>query len=362
MRQVSGRLSKELWQHTKPENVGIDNAYPVKTFKDLVQNVAKLAYVNKDYILFYRGQKNDYKNKAGSSTFYPSIYRGDYLTKQELNYRFDLLKSASKILVYEFTNQKFYGYHELSRKKYIQWSVLQHYEVTGTPLSDITQSLRVACSFAQLKNNQKTAFIYVFALPYFTNRISINSEDDLVNIRLLSITPPDALRPYFQEGYLVGTEDITNEYENKSELDLNRRLIAKFQIPNNDDFWTEGFDKIPENALYPTNDRIQEICDKIKDNLSADLEIGGLGLFLKLWNEMENSIFEKAQLYQQNILNFKEALFVLKESEDEISLIIDKVYLLKKFRNKLIKNPVSISKKELIKNTITLQELNKMYS
>lgn len=81
-------------------------------------------------------------------------------------------------------------------------------------------------------------------MPYYINRISYNSEQDLVNIRLLSISPPKALRPYFQEGFLVGTEDITYNYGNdKDELDLNNRLIAKFKIPNNTEFWGSEFKK-----------------------------------------------------------------------------------------------------------------------
>jgi len=60
--------------------------------------------------------------------------------------------------------------------------------------------LRVACSFATMDNENEFAYIFVFGLPYFTNRITINSEHDIINIRLLSICPPTALRPYFQEG------------------------------------------------------------------------------------------------------------------------------------------------------------------
>ena len=62
-----------------------------------------------------------------------------------------------------------------------------------------------------------------FGLPYITNRISVNSEQDLVNVRLLSICPPDALRPYFQEGYLAGTDEVTTDYDSKDELDFTKR-------------------------------------------------------------------------------------------------------------------------------------------
>ena len=106
-------------------------------------------------------------------------------------------------------------------------------------------------------------------MSYYHNRISIDSEHDLVNIRLLSIMPPEALRAYFQEGYLVGTEDISYKYNSKSELDLNNRLIAKFEIKNIDSFWGEGFEQIPTDVLYPDNDIILEICNEIKSELNS---------------------------------------------------------------------------------------------
>ena len=268
MRQIFGQLTKELYDHTTIKTVGIDDGYPVKTFRALVEQVAKLSFSNKDYLLFYRGQHSDFRNKANKSTFYPTIYRGNHLSKKKLETRFDTLKRASKVLAESFKTHKIEGHYELRRKKYIQWSILQHYEVTETPLIDLTQSLRVACSFAQLNNQNKNAFIYVFGMPYLMNRISINSEHDLVNIRLLSITPPTALRPYFQEGYLVGTDDITSSYYRKRELDLNNRLIAKFEIPNTDEFWGEFFNKIPQDALYPKHDQIEEICRQVKKELN----------------------------------------------------------------------------------------------
>lgn len=257
MRKIFGKLTPKLADYTTPKTVGTDNGVPIQSFRELVEQIARLSFLNKDYLLFFRGQKSDYKSKYNSSTFYPTIYRGDYITQQELDFRFDKLQSASKMLIELFKKNNIEGLAELERKKLIQWSLLQHYEVTETPLIDITQSLRVACSFAMLKNSEDTAFVYVFGLPYYTNRISINSEHDLINIRLLSISPPQALRPYFQEGYLVGTDDITNEYSNKGELDLNNRLIAKFEIPNSDDFWGNEFERIPDTALYPDNDIIE---------------------------------------------------------------------------------------------------------
>ena len=167
------------------------------TFRRLVELVAETSYLNKDHLLFFRGQNNDHKNKAGNSTFYPTIYRGEYLQQREINYRFEILAGTSRILVNRFSEEKITGKDELHRKKLIQWSILQHYEVCVTPLLDFTHSLRVAASFAQLGAKEKYAYVFAFGLPYLTNRISHNSEHDLVNVRLLSICPPEALRPYF---------------------------------------------------------------------------------------------------------------------------------------------------------------------
>jgi hypothetical protein len=155
----------------------------VTNFRALVEHVAKLAYVNPDELLFFRGQDKDYQSKAGGTTLYPSIYRGDPL--------------------------------------------------------------------AQLRSTDPMGYVYVFGPPYLTNRISINSEHDIVNVRLLSICPPSALRPCFQEGYLAGTADVTTDFDSKTELDFRNRLIAKFGISRARTFWGSGFDPIPESALYP---------------------------------------------------------------------------------------------------------------
>ena len=268
MRQIQPELTSELSEHFKdPKKIGLYQPFAVNTYRDLVEHVAKLSFKNKDYLLFFRGQNIDYKNKAGNSTFYPSIYRGKRLTREENKKRYDTLEASSKTLIKLFEEEDIAGRKELKRRKAVQWSILQHYEVCETPYLDFTQSLRVACSFATMDNDDQYAYVFVFGLPYFTNRISINSEHEIINIRLLSICPPTALRPYFQEGYLIGTEDVTTEYENKTELDFNNRLVAKFQIPNNETFW-DGFDKISKKSLYPEGDPISDLCQRINKSIS----------------------------------------------------------------------------------------------
>jgi len=272
MREITPSFFPDLEKHVEGQVLRKTTPFPVQTYHELVRKVAQLSFLNKDYLLFFRGQDQDYQNKAGSSTFYPNIYRKEILTSQEIRARFELLEVATNKLLEAFDREKLDGRVDIRRKQYIAWSILQHYGVCDTPLLDLTQSLRVAATFAQLGNKAERGMVYVFGLPYTTNRITYNSEQDLVIVRLLSICPPEALRPYFQEGYLCGTLDITDSYANKSELDFKNRLIAKFSIPSAASFWGSGFSRIPKNLLFPENDRIEEMCVRIREEIISEMK------------------------------------------------------------------------------------------
>ena len=126
----------------------------------------------------------------------------------------------------------------------LQYSILQHYEVCKTPLLDVTQSLKAACSFAILDNKDNVGYIYVLGIPYMTGRISVDSEEYITNVRLLSIGCSLSKRPFFQEGYLVQTEFTTDSDIKKGELDFNRRLIAIYKFNNNEKFKFLTYKKI----------------------------------------------------------------------------------------------------------------------
>jgi hypothetical protein len=361
MRHITPELTSDLLSHFgDPAKIASAKPFKVDTFRHLVEFVARLSFKNKDHLLFYRGQTLNYINKSGSSTFYPSIYRGDYLPMRELTNRFDILEGASKALAELFEQQGVEGYRELKRRKIIQWSILQHYEVCSTPLLDFSQSLRVACSFATMDNENNSAFISVFGLPYLTNRISTNSEHDIINVRLLSICPPTALRPYFQEGYMVGTDDLTNNFETKSELDFNNRLIAKFEIPNMKSFWTDGFQKIPKNSLFPDNDPIFKLCKEIKLLADKELKSGDLGDFLKSWAHLEELIVQRASNETGRFPSVREAiriLFDMKLISEEQLYKLDKV---RTFRNTLVHTPRKISPKEVKDHISILKEIDNL--
>lgn len=360
MRKISFNTSN-FTEHIKSNIVDQDvlrsDGVFVSSYMDLVKEVAELSYLNPDYMLFYRGQVQDYKNKNSSTTIYPSIYREERISKSELKYKLDVLNTASALLVNKLETQNIIGNTELKRKKQIQWSILQHYEVCPTPLLDITHSLRVACSFSMLNNINDYCYIYVIALPYLTGRISINSEHDLINIRLLSISPPQALRPFFQEGYVVGTEFICDEYENKIELDFNRRLLAKYKIPNSKEFWSNSFMKIGENLLYPLNDIIDKICREIKNELDYNVSAGNntIGSFLLKWNTLE----EWLRRLGGGQYNTNQALKYFKYNYKFEDITYNKLDELRKFRNNVVHNPMSITLNDLYKYDQILEDVIK---
>ncbi len=340
MRRIQGQLTKELSARCDLKDVAAAGPYFVPTYRELVEHIARLAYLNGDYLLFFRGQGRDFLNKANKSTFYPTIYRDDNLAQRELDHRFELLASAVDCLKREIEHDKsIEGRYLVRRKRYIQWSVLQHYQVCGTPLLDFTQSIRVACSFASLDHPSDVAYIYVFGLPYLTNLISANSEHDLVNVRLLGICPPQALRPYFQEGFLAGTEDITNEYDRKVELDFNNRLIAKFSIPTDKSFWARRDQSIPDEWLYPKNDRMEAICMRVRELLRTQLRPGDLGEFIREWSELEDALVQIARRRGQRVFSVLEAIRYLEKqrvlSADQAKAVHD----LRQVRNQFVHTP-----------------------
>ena len=165
MQPIKGTLPRDLAEQLGELSAAKAAPIDAPTYRTLMEHIARLSYVNKDYLLFFRGQSTDYKNKVGASSFYPSIYRGDRVPREELERRFDVLTSASARLVEAFRDQKIHGATDVKRRKLIQWSILQHYEVCATPLMDFTQSVRVACSFAQLEKVKSEPLVYVFGLP-----------------------------------------------------------------------------------------------------------------------------------------------------------------------------------------------------
>lgn len=268
-------VGTKVWSHRSARNglkqsvrdVLTSKPTPVHSFDELVKLVAAVSYYNPEHVLFYRGQQREYmkssKDDLRVPSFYPSIYRspGTPLTRDALAKRFLLLDSYSSELIACFKEQKLAGVSKLEKFPELVWAILQHYEVCATPLLDVTHSLRVAASFALDKGNED-GYLYVFGFPHPNGSITYSVDLEVLNIRLLSVCPPEAQRPYFQEGFVVGTFPLRRSQRNPS-LDCGRRLIAKYKLEG-PGFWSDQFPAIPHEALYPPNDRVEGICSALR--------------------------------------------------------------------------------------------------
>lgn len=61
-------------------DVASSEAIMVTTYSELQELIAQLSILNKRYVLYFRGQKEDYTSddnaKKRKSSFYPTIFRG----------------------------------------------------------------------------------------------------------------------------------------------------------------------------------------------------------------------------------------------------------------------------------------------
>lgn len=339
------------------------NSIKIPTFHDLIMEIAELSYKNPDVMLFYRGQNSNYIKKK-YSTLYPTIYRPN--NEKDIKFEFEILENSSNELLQELEKNDNVDGEELKdikKIKMLQYSILQHYEVCKTPLLDVTQSLKVACSFAILDNKNNTGYIYVLGLPYITGRISVDSEDYITNVRLLSISCSSSKRPFFQEGYLVQTEFVSDTNIEKGELDFNRRIVAIYEFKNNKKFWGSE-NPISKDDLYPSEDTMKNICERIKskkyysldeisNNVSIDKNL--VGEFLTLWNKLEEKV-----RYKTDINNFGRGIGLLIDSKDELYEVnIREINRLRKFRNKVVHVTNKVSNKNLEVEINSLKQLLK---
>ena len=250
-------------------------AHRVYSFMDLAKKVAELQFRNRDFVLMFRGQGGDYRNKAKASSIKSTLMRASSSTRvpgeAKIRARFDHLARAERILVEEYRSRKLLGRERLERQQILRWAILQHYEICPTPLLDVTQSLRIAASFASLANPAE-AFLFVLGIPHISGAITASAEAGLQVVRLASVCPPSAVRPHIQEGYLLGEYPDFSSAEQKLhyshfEMDFARRLIAKFSFAPGT-FWEKSgnFPQVPEKALYPrdAHDPMCELADTLK--------------------------------------------------------------------------------------------------
>ena len=252
----------------------------VKSYFDLAKKVAELQFLNRDHILLFRGQRSDRRTTKNSSLLKASLFRLDgkkIPTATVLEKRFVELQMAEDKLDALYSTEGLLGSDRLRRHRIIRWAILQHYKVCPTPLLDVTQSLRIAASFASYKNQTDEAFVFAFGVPNLSGAVTASSETGLQIIRLSSACPPAAVRPHLQAGYLLGEyPEITNFRQNADysyyEMDFGRRLVAKFRF-NPKTFWSsENYPRATDDALFPEGHRdpLLNITKKIKTKIKVE--------------------------------------------------------------------------------------------
>jgi FRG domain len=257
----STKFCKDTDNTTIRKGVG----HQVQSYIALAKKVSELQFRNRDYVLLFRGQGNDYRNQHGNTTLKPTLFRPEKVrnpNEQTLVRRFQALEIAEERLIRGYKSPEFLGVERLQRHRILRWSILQHYEVCPTPLLDVTHSLRIAASFASSNGSgsvDKKAFVFVLGVPNLSGAITASAEAGLQIVRLSSVCPPSAVRPHIQEGYQLGEYPEIAGYQQKAryapyEVDFGLRLVAKFWF-DPDDFWKRpDFPMVTREALYPDGD------------------------------------------------------------------------------------------------------------
>jgi hypothetical protein len=257
--------------------------YRVRRFEDLVKVSAHLSAGNREHMLFYRGQTRDYVDRNHRTNLYPTLYRGPgkaSLKKELLTERWTSLKVLVRAIVRERGALKLPGKSHRHIESAI--ALLQHYGLAETPLLDITPSLRVAASFALPDGGGGIGYLYVLALPYPHGTISHFVDRDMVLVRLHGICPYEAVRPHYQEGYLVGKFPISDAGAVSVEKERNdnaaSRLVAKLIVDDRDNgFFSAGFPRVPVDTLLPARDPFGEAVRAVVDRAKAARHEKALG-------------------------------------------------------------------------------------
>lgn len=272
---------KKYWEigYSYVNYVRRSDGYPTKSFRDLVELTAQVAIWNKQYDMFFRGQTLDYKNKNDKSDIYPSICRPE--TKSDGSYKASIksttiekrLNELHSFVKYLSSTER-YPFKKKRSRTFVEndYALIQHYGILPTPMIDITQSLRVAATFALRQT--KTGYLYVFGLPYPHGSISYFIDNNIVLVKLQNSCPSNALRPRYQEGFLVGRFPFS-PYKAIGD-NLATRLLAKFYLDNSDDhFWDDLFKPLPEELLFPTKDeKMSELMKKYQGFLKHNHKNG----------------------------------------------------------------------------------------
>jgi hypothetical protein len=158
---------------------------------------------------------------------------------------------------------------------------------------------------------------------------------------------------------MAGTPDVTSDFDTKTELDFRNRLIAKFAIPRASRFWSSGFEATPRTALYPSNDRVEELCREVSGRVQAALSVGDMGQLLVEWAHLEEQLLPRARQISERNVSISEAIRVLVERGElsgEVGAALNNV---RRVRNAAAHTPGRVEAPEIDRALRQLRDLMK---
>lgn len=264
----------------------------IDRYTKLRELVSELAAYNPEYELYFRGQRQRFGKGCRLATpghsLLPSIFRD----RSQIYNKAVKLNASSQYLFEQY--QEYVSASggmkdarvlcTLAENPLARWAILQHYEICPTPLLDMTRTLQVACSFA-LQNDSDTAsgtegavdktkhrkgYVYVLGLPFQSEKVMAATNQSILNMSLLGITPSNALRPLVQDGYLACDRDWWRFLDlkkavperrkwvrnvNPSSYDFSCRILAVFKIADDIDTGGLGDANEKDNGNNPRRGR-----------------------------------------------------------------------------------------------------------
>jgi hypothetical protein len=252
-----------------------EEPFPVTSYSELHKVVSFLNVMNKKCHLLFRGQsievlptpsllRNTWTppREAGTGPVALDPDDGHYLEQLDRAGRqvAQILRSDRLLPRWMPFELAVGGLERHPERHLAAWAVVQHYGIWPTPLLDLTSSLRVAASFAlgleDDKGGERQGHLYVFAIPQLLSDFMDLENYPLTEmhaLRLNAVCPPDAVRPHFQDGFLL-TWSLKGGRPDK-EASVARKLVAKFRLIDTGDFWTDDFPRHTRASLLPERER-----------------------------------------------------------------------------------------------------------
>jgi len=294
-----GMASWRAWNESRPRDlsrtmrlgtkVAGEEPCPVTSYSELHKVVSFLNVMNKKCHLLFRGQSIDVLPTPSllRNTWTPprEARTGPVALDQDDGHYLEQLDRAGRQVAQILRSDRLLprwrpfvfedgGLLRHPERHLAAWAVVQHYGIWPTPLLDLTSSLRVAASFALgleddkrrwwqrvgkvgwRKRGECQGHLYVFAIPQLLSDFMDLENYPLTEmhaLRLNAVCPPDAVRPHFQDGFLL-TWPLKGRRPDR-EASVARKLVAKFRLIDTGDFWTDDFPRHTRASLLPERER-----------------------------------------------------------------------------------------------------------